>query len=155
MTTQGVQELYMALSIGWPHVVRPGADEEWKRAKVRDLYRTFEAYPDEDVLEAVNKWKTEQEKYPTTKNIINEIEWLHVRRKAAQPQAGTYQMERIRDDGTEFVVSVGGKINFTWSEFLHLPGNPEHLGPEEWRRRFEARRKRILARLYSQNGGRK
>jgi hypothetical protein len=56
-------------------------------------------------------------------------------------------MERIYDDGTEYMVMVNGKTSFSWQEFMNLPCNPEHLDPEEWERRFKARRKEVLRRL--------
>lgn len=149
MTTEGVQQLYMYLSAAWPLTVRPGADEEWKRAKMRELFQTYRNYSDEDVLEAFQKWTDENEKFPTTKNVINELKWLQVQKRGpAGDPARRHQMERIYDDGNEYVVSCGGKINFTWEEFINLPCNPEHIDPDEWERRFKARRKAVLRKLY-------
>lgn len=147
MTQQGVQELYMWLSTAWPLVIRPGADPDWKIAKQRELYKTFRAYEDAEVHAAFQKWTSENEKFPTTKNIINEIVWSRKLHRKADPKK-TYQMEKILDDGTEFVVMFNGKISFTWDEFTALPSNPEHLSPEEWERRFKVRRKAVLSRLY-------
>lgn len=148
MTKQGIMELYMYLSTAWPLVVRPGADENWKRAKMNELYRTWRDFEDMDVIEAFQKWTREQEKFPTTKNIINEIEWAHVKNRRTVDGPVAFQMERIRDDGTEFIVMHNGKVNFTWNEFLQIPCNTQHLDPEEWDRRFKARRKHILKELY-------
>lgn len=149
MTQKGAKELYDWLSVAWMLVVKPSATEEWKTKKIRELYQTYREYSDADVLEAFQKWTQENEKFPTTKNIINEIQWLHVQRRgpAADP-AKRYQVERIYDDGNEYLVQCNGKINFTWDEFINLPCNPEHLDPEEWERRFKARRKQVLGRLY-------
>lgn len=138
----------MYLSTAWPLVVRPGADEAWKRAKMNELFRTYRDHEDMEVIEAFQKWTREQEKFPTTKNIINEIEWAHVKNRRTVDGKVTFQMERIRDDGTEFVVMHNGKVNFTWTEFLQVPCNTQHLDPEEWDRRYKARRKHILRQLY-------
>lgn len=149
MTQQGAKDLYDWLSVAWPLVIKPGAQDEWKRNKIRELYTTYKDYSDGDTLEAFRKWTEENEKFPTTKNIINELKWLQVRKRgpAGDPEK-RYQMERIYDDGNEYVVSYGGKINFTWEEFINLPCNPEHLDPDEWDKRFRARRKLVLGRLY-------
>lgn len=148
MTQQGAKELYDWLSVAWMLVVKPNATEEWKTKKIRELYQTYRDYSDADVLEAFRKWTEENEKFPTTKNIINELKWIRVQRQPKTDPAKRYQMERIYDDGNEYVVMHDGKILFTWDEFLNLPGNPEHLDPEEWARRFEARRKQVLKKLY-------
>lgn len=147
MTSQGVNELYQYLGAAWPLVIKPGADPEWKRAKVRELYQTYKDYDDAEVLAAFQKWTTNSEKFPTTKNIINEIMWAHSEKVKLITGDGTYQMEYIDDAGTEFLVSYGGKINFTVVEFVNLPRNKEHLTPEEWERRLKARRKYIKNKL--------
>lgn len=146
MTKQGVVELYTYLSTAWPLVVKPGASEVWKTAKLRELYTSFKDHDDKSVLEAFQKWTEENDKYPTLKNILNEIAWANVRRRGKDPDE-RYMMERIYDDGTECVVMVGGKIMFTWQEFITLPCNPEHLDPVEWERRFLNRRKLIISRI--------
>lgn len=145
MTNKGVEDLYMWLSTAWPLVVKPGVSEGWKRAKMRELFQTFKEYTDTEVSEAYQKWTEENEKFPTTHNIINEIKWARTK-KAGHKVDPTkyYQMEIITDDGVEYVVQHNGKINFTWSEFLDIPRNKDHLDPEEWERRFRARRRQII-----------
>lgn len=145
MTQQGVAELYLWLMASWPLVIKPGASESFQKAKMRELYDTFREYTDAEVSGAFKKWTDENEKFPTTKNIISEIKWARIRKsgKAVDP-AQLYVMERILEDGTEYMVTHNGKAAFTWDEFVDLPGNTEHLDPEEWERRFNVRRRRIL-----------
>lgn len=148
MTKQGVKELYMWLTASWPLVIKPGASEDFQTAKLEELYKTYKAYNDVEVRAAFEKWAEENEKFPTTKNIITEIRFAKARAgKLVDPQK-RYVMERIYDDGTEYMVSHNGKATFTWTEFVNLPCNPDHIDPEEWERRFKARRKAILAKLY-------
>lgn len=149
MTKRGVKELYMWLTASWPLVIRPGAGEAFQNAKLEELYETFQDYTDEQVLTAFHKWTEENEKFPTTKNIINEIEWARVKARG-KDTGGLYMMERIDADGNEWAVSHGGKIMFTWNEFLQLPANKDRLDPEEWERRFKARRKQVLDNLRRQ-----
>ena len=145
MTQKGVQELYMWLMAAWPLVIKPGASESFQKAKMRELYETYREYTDAEVAQAFKKWTEENEKFPTTKNIITEIKWARVRKagKKADP-AQLYSMERILDDGTEQIIMHDGKTAFTWAEFVDLPCNPDHIDPEEWERRYKIRRKRIL-----------
>lgn len=146
MTKQGVIDLYTYLSTAWSLVVKPGASEGWKTAKLRELYQSYADFEDDEVLAAFQKWTQENEKFPTVKNIINEIMWAKVA-KRGKPINERYFMERIYDDGTECVVMHDGKITFTWDEFLAIPCNKEKLDPEEWERRFVKRRKVIRDRL--------
>ena len=146
MTKQGVIDLYTYLSTAWSLVVKPGASEAWKTAKLRELYQSFADFNDDDVLAAFQKWTQENEKFPTVKNIINEIMWSNVA-KRGKPLDERYFMERIDNDGNESVVIYDGKIRFTWDEFLAIPCNKEKLDPEEWARRYAKRRRVILERL--------
>lgn len=146
MTKQGVVDLYTYLATAWSLVVKPGASEGWKTAKLRELYDSFKDYTDEEVLVAYKKWTEQNDKYPTLKNILNEIAWIRVRKRGPEKN-DRYMMERIYDDGNEYVVMVNDKIVFTWDEFINLPCNTEHLDPEEWQRRFLSRRKQILKKL--------
>lgn len=145
MTQQGTAELYLWLMASWPLVIKPGASESFQKAKMRELFDTYREYTDAEVAAAFKKWTEENDKFPTTKNIINEIKWAEIRKsgKHVDPTM-TYNMERILDDGTELMVSYNGKAAFTWEEFMALPCNPDHLDPEEWERRYKIRRKRIL-----------
>jgi hypothetical protein len=146
MTKRGVKELYMWLTASWPLIIKPGASEAFQSAKLAELYETFKSYTDEQVLAAFHKWTAENDRFPTTKNIINEIEWARANR-LRRDTGELYMMERIDDDGTEWVVEHGGKIMFTWNEFLQLPANPEHLDPKEWARRYEARRRQVIENM--------
>lgn len=148
MTQDGVKDLYLWLTLAWPLVIRAGADEEWKRAKMRELYKTYRNYDDKEVQLAFEKWTNEHDKYPTTKNIINELEWYRVKNNAKASSEQTYQMPIILDDGTEYFVEKDGKINFTWNEFRDIPRNIDRLDPDEWERRFKIRRKQVLSKLY-------
>lgn len=149
MTNEGIGNLYTWLTVAYPLQVRPGADEEWKRTKKRDLYRVFRNYEDTEVQAAYEKWSDEHVKYPTNKDIIDIIEWHRVKTRVKASSEQTYQMNIIFDDGTEYVAEHDGKINFTWNEFLDLPRNKDRLDPDEWERRFRIRRKRVLDALYS------
>lgn len=147
MTQNGVNELYNWLTASWPLVIRPQADEEWKRAKKRELYTTFKDYDDRDVISAFERWTEREPHFPTTSDIINEIKWYQVKSKIKASEGATYQMPVIFDDGNEYIIDYNGKINFTWDEFKNLPRNKEHLDPDEWERRYDIRRRHILRRL--------
>ena len=149
MTKQGVKDLYLWLTASWPLVIKPGASEAFQAAKMTELFETFKEYSDGQVHAAFQKWTEENEKFPTTKNIINEIAWAAVGRKA-RDTGELYMMERIDQDGTETAVSYGGKILFTWNEFLQLPANKDHLTPDEWERRYKIRRKQVLENIRRQ-----
>ena len=149
MTRRGVIELYLWLTAAWPLVIKPGASETFQKAKQEELYKTFKEYGDEEVRTAFEKWTDENEKFPTTKNIINEIRWAKALKSGRRPNpAERYAMELITDDGTEYMVEYGGKASFSWDEFLNIPRNRDKLDPVEWERRYKARRKRILAELH-------
>lgn len=145
MTQQGAVDLYQYLGAAWPLVVKPGVDEKWATAKKRELYQTYREYSDEEVMAAFQKWTAENDKYPTTKQILTEIKWARARKntKHTDPTA-RYNMEIITDDGTEYMVVWNGKASFTLEEFMNIPRNKEHLDPEEWERRYKIRRKQIL-----------
>lgn len=145
MTQKGAQELYMWLMAAWPLVIKSNASEAFQKAKMQELYRTYQEYTDEEVRAAFDKWTDENEKFPTTKNIINEIKWGRVRKsgKHVDPTE-RFNMEFITDDGTEYMVMWNGKASFTLEEFMNMPRNKDHLTPDEWERRFRARRKKIL-----------
>lgn len=145
MTQQGVAELYLWLMASWPLVIKPGASEAFQKAKMRELYETFREYTDAEVSGAFRKWTEEQEKFPTTKNIITEIRWAQARKngKRVDPTQ-RYQMEVINEDGTEYLVEYNGRTVFSWDEFVNIPRNKDRLDPEEWERRYKARRRRIL-----------
>ena len=146
MTTEGVQQLYMYLGAAWPQIVRPGIDEAWKRAKLQELYQTYRHYENEEVQAAFMTWTEANDKFPTTKNIITEIKWARVKKAGRDPEAGKlYQMPIMLKNGTEGVVMVDGKINFTWDEFVNISRNKEHLTPEEWERRFVKWRRQVLS----------
>lgn len=148
MTTAGVKELQARLMIAWPTTYRQNASEEFNRSALKTYYDSFREYTDAEILEGLQKWTEENEKAPTIKALINEAQWLRLKKlgKKADPKAA-YQMEVIADDGTEFVVMSGGKIAFTWEEFLRIPRNRDHLDPEEWARRYRIRRAKVLAQF--------
>lgn len=145
MTQQGAADMYMWLMAAWPQVIKSNSSEAFQNAKIRELFKTYEGYTDEEVSNAFQKWTDENEKFPTTKNIINEIKWARVRKsgKRVDPTE-RYTMEIIEDDGTEYMVMWNGKASFTLEEFMNMPRNKDHLTPDEWERRFKARRKKIL-----------
>ena len=146
MTQQGVVALYEYLGAAWPLVIKPGVDEQWKRAKMRELFTTYKEFKDEEVLEAFNKWTNENEKFPTTKNIINEIKWLQVKHAGGIKENEELHQAPIWKDGEEQLISKGGKIAWKRVEFVNQPWNPEKLQPEEWERRFKVTRARELAK---------
>lgn len=145
MTTEGVKELYVRLQISWPTTYKQNVSDEWKRSAYKTYFGSFREFTDHEVLEALLKWTAENEKAPSIKALINEAKWLRLQKlgKKADPKT-TYQMEWIRDDGTEVLIMHNGKINFTWEEFLNVPRNKNHLDPEEWERRYKLRRAAVL-----------
>lgn len=145
MTSGGVENLYMYLSTAWPLVIRPGAEPEWKRAKMRELYRTYEHYEDAEVLAAFQKWTNEQEKFPTTKNIMNELKWLQLKKSRKQENEELWPMDFMAKDGTEWSYGLFRRL-----EFVNHPRNPEHLEPEEWERRFVLTRRRIMDKIWKE-----
>ena len=143
MTTKGVNDLYMWLCTAWPLVVKPSASDEWKTAKLRQLYSSFKDYSDMQIMTAVQKWTENNNRYPTVKDIINEVEYAAFKAREKQGNE-VYMMMRVYDDGTEYAVMYDGKAAFSWNEFIALPCNKEHLDPDEWERRFKERRRKIL-----------
>lgn len=145
MTTEGIKELYTRLVISWPTIYRQSGSEDYNRSMMKTYYDSFRDLTDEEVLAGLQKWTEENEKAPTIKALINEAKWLRLQKlgKKADPKT-TYQMEWIRDDGTEVLIMHNGKINFTWEEFLNVPRNKDHLDPEEWERRYKLRRTSVL-----------
>lgn len=143
MTQQGAVQLYEYLGAAWPLVIKPGVDEQWKRNKIKELFRTYKTYTDQEVLEAFNKWTNENEKFPTTKNIINEIRWLRVRQGGKTENEELHQAP-IWKNGRERLISKDGKIQWKRVEFVNQIWNPEKLQPEEWERRFKETRARAL-----------
>ena len=145
MTQQGVMDLYMYMMAQWPTQVKTWTSETFQKAKTQELYKTYREYTDAEVLTAFQKWAENEDKYPTTKQILTEIKWARARKntKHTDPTA-RYNMEIITDDGTEYMVVWNGKASFTLEEFMNIPRNKEHLDPEEWERRYKIRRKQIL-----------
>ena len=148
MTTAGVKELYYWLTAAWPLVIKPGASEQFQDAKLRELYKTYDQYRDEEVIAAFQKWTEENEKFPSTKNILNEIKWSRTIKVGRKENEILWPMDIIYPDGNEY--SYG---SFTRSEFVNHPRNTEHLQPEEWERRFRKTRNRILKALIEARGG--
>lgn len=148
MTTKGVQSLYVWLSTAWPLVVRPGAPDDWKRAKMRELFETYRDYDDGDVLEGFKKWTELNDKFPTTKNILTEIKFAQAQKIKHIPTGALFSMPIIDEEGNESLVMYNGKVVFTWGEFLAIPRNVNRIDPEEWERRYHKRREAILKRLY-------
>ena len=146
MTKQGAVDLYTYLSTAWVLVIKPGASEAWKTAKLREIYQTYKEYSDGEVMAAFQKWTAENDTFPTTKNIITEILFERAR-KRGKPKDERYFMERIDDNGTESVVMWDGKVSFTWDEFVNIPCNKDHIDPDEWARRLNVRRKQIAQKL--------
>lgn len=150
MTQQGAADMYMWLMAAWPQVIKSNSSEAFQNAKIRELFKTYEGYTDEEVSNAFQKWTDENEKFPTTKNIINEIKWGRVRKSGKHiDPTERYTMEFITDDGTEYMVVWNGKASFTLEEFMNMPRNKDHLTPDEWERRYRIRRKEILAKCHT------
>lgn len=145
MTDKGVGELYMWLTTAWPLVIKPGASNEWKVTKLRDMKRVYAEYQDEDVMAAFQKWTDENDKFPTTKNILNELKWMRMKRLKQQENEELWPMDFMEKDGTEWSYGL-----FRRSEFVNHPRNPEHLEPEEWERRFVLTRRRIMDKIWKE-----
>ena len=143
MTTDGVRQLYMWLSTAWPLVVKPNADEQWKRAKMNELYGTYREYDNLEVMQAYQTWTYDNDKYPTTKNIINEIKAARIASLGKQENEELHQAP-IWKYGQELLLMHDGAIQWKRSDFVEMPFNPERLQPEEWERRFLMTRKRYL-----------
>ena len=149
MTQNGVLELYNWLTMAWPQVVRPGASEQWKAGKMKLLYQTYHDYQDEDVLAAFQHWTENNDKYPTVKNILNEVKWAAAARATYNREnEQLWYMDYITSDGTEWTYG-----SFRRSEFVNHPKNPDHIQPEEWERNYRKVRNQILNRLYEERTG--
>jgi hypothetical protein len=151
MTQNGVNELYQYLGAAWPLVIRPGADETWKRVKMRELFQTYRDYDDAEVLEAFQKWTEQNEKFPTTKNIINEIKWVQAKKHVGNRENVELWQAPRWIHGQETLIMHDGKIQWKRDEFVQQPWNPEHLQPEEWERRFMATRQRDIQKQEEQS----
>ena len=143
MTQQGTVQLYEYLGAAWPLVIKPGVDVRWKQNKIMELFKTYLDYTDTEVMEAYQKWTEENEKFPTVKNIINEIRWLRARRGGKTENEELHQAP-VWIDGQERLIMYGGKIAWKRVDFVNQIWNPEKLQPEEWERRFKATRARAI-----------
>ena len=148
MTQQGVTMLYEYLAAAWPLVIKPGVDEAWKRGKLKELYRTYDNYRDEEVLEAFQKWTDENDRFPTTKNILNEIRWARTIKAGPKENETLWPMNIIYNDGNEYCYGCFKRV-----DFINHPRNPEHLDPEEWERRFRVTYSRVMKQLIEARGG--
>ena len=146
MTKPGAQTLYMWLMVAWPLVIKPGASDSFVEAKVNELFTTYRKYRDEDVIAAFQRWTEEHDKFPTTKNIINELKWAERMKNVGNRETTElWSMDIIKDNGEEW--SYGA---FKRDDFVNHKMNPDHLQPEEWERRFKIRRKQVLERVYKE-----
>lgn len=137
MTQNGVNDLYLYLAAAWPLVIKPGVDEGWKRAKMRELYQTYREYRDDEVLRAFQKWTEENDKFPTTKNIINELKWARTAKAVrGRENEKLWPMDWMDKDGNEWTWG-----SFKRADFVNHPRNPNRLDPEEWERRFKIQRR--------------
>ena len=144
MTAEGVKMLYTWLTAAWPLVIKPGASEAYQNAKMRELYKTYKEYSDEEVTAAFQKWTEENEKFPTTKNVLNEIKWARrLKMPKGKENAIYWPMDVIYDDGNEWTYG-----SFKREAFINHPKNPDGIEPEEWERRYKIRRKAIYEKLY-------
>ena len=144
MTQQGTVQLYEYLGAAWPLVIKPGVDEQWRRNKIRELFRTYLDYTDTEVMEAYQKWTEENEKFPTVKNIISEIRWLRAKKQGGKTENEELHQAPVWIDGQEQLIMHGGKIAWKRVDFVNQIWNPEKLQPEEWERRFKATRARAI-----------
>lgn len=147
MTYKEAGELVIWLAVSWPNSMKGLTNDQMKTAKTEELLQTFGKYDYKLLMAAFDKWKREHEKYPTAHNILNEIAWMQreqaAKVKAADPdEALGWPMEIIYADGHEACWGV-----FSRERFVNHPKNPDHLQPEEWKRRFRMRRARIDAEL--------
>lgn len=146
MTKEGVKTLYSWLSVAWPLVIRAGSDDSWKQAKLRELYATYADYTDGEVCTAFQKWTDENNKFPTTHDILNEIKWARATEYSKKNDTELYSLDVIYADGNEWSYGM-----FTRADFINHPRNKEHLTPEEWERRYNIRRREILNRIIDRN----
>lgn len=136
-------EIYQWLSAGWPEVLRPGSSDVFVSSKIREILKDFSTYDKDTVLEAINHWRQNNDKFPTSKNIINEIMWQKIQtaaklREENPEEADGYPMEIVFSDGREACYGT-----FNRERFMSHAKNPDHLSPEEWKRRFMKTRARL------------
>ena len=144
MTRQGAVDVYMWMMASWPNVIKPGASEAFMQSKVKQLFETYTKYTDQEVMAALHSWAENNEKFPTTKNILNEMMWLkRLKFKGKKENVIYWPMDVIYDDGTEWTYG-----SFKREDFVNHHRNPDHLQPEEWERRFRVRRREIMARVW-------
>lgn len=146
MTHEEAKGLVIWLTVSWPVTMKSLTTDQMKAAKAEELLQSFGKYEYGLVFAAFDKWKREHEKYPSVHNILNEIAWLQKERAAKRQQEGKddtgWPMEIVYANGDEACYGV-----FTREQFVNHLKNPDHLQPEEWKRRFRMRRARIDAEL--------
>ena len=145
LSNQDIREIYTWLSAGWPTVLKPGAPDDFVRAKCRELLHDFGSYDIDTIREAINRCRANSEKFPSTKALINEVKWIQAanrKQKRLGDDDGLWPMLIIYDDGYEACYG-----QFYRPEFVNHPKNVEHLEPEEWLRRFNKRRDAIIQRM--------
>lgn len=145
MTQEGAKKTYYWLQAAFPKDYKTNASADFQATKIRQLYDMYREYTDQEVMVAVQKWAENNDKAPTIKNMLTELKWARAIKdnKHVDPTE-RFNMEFITDDGTEYMVMWNGKASFTLEEFMNIPRNKDHLTPDEWERRFRARRKKIL-----------
>lgn len=145
MTQEGAKKTYYWLQAAFPKEYRTNASAEFQATKIRQIYDTYHEFTDQEVMATVQKWAEDNDKAPTIKNMLTELKWARVRKSGQRVDpTERYTMECISDDGTEYMVMWNGKASFTLEEFINMPRNKDHLTPDEWERRYKARRKKIL-----------
>lgn len=145
MTTEGIKELYTRLAISWPTIYRQNGSEGYNRSMMKIYYDSFRDLTDEEVLAGLQKWTEENEKAPTIKALINEAKWLRIKNAPKAENEELHPMDFITKEGIEWSYGL-----FKRSDFVNHPRNPEHLQPEEWERRFNLTRKRIIDKLIAE-----
>lgn len=148
MTRQGINDVYMFMMATWPLQYKTWASETFQAAKFKQMAETYKDYGDEEVMRAFQNWAEENDSFPSTRQIVNELKW----RRAVKPghyvdPNSLHMMEIITADGTEYVVEKDGTCLFTAEQFINLKRNTEHLDPEEWERRYKIRRRQIYENL--------
>ena len=145
MTKQGINDVYMFMMATWPLQYKTWSNETFQAAKFKQMHETYKDYTDAEVMCAFQRWAEENDNFPSTRQIINELKWHRTVRPGHFVDPNTlYMMDVIGPDGTEYAVMKDGKCLFTLEEFLNIKRNKDHLDPEEWERRFKERRRRIL-----------
>lgn len=145
MTSNGVKDLYDFLTTAWPTVVKPGASEGWKAAMMKNLFEAYKKYNDEEVLLAFRNWTQNNDKYPTTKNIINELKWSRMNERTRTENEELWPMDFMREDGTEWSYGMFRRV-----DFINHRRNPNRLDPEEWERRYIITRRRIMDKIWKE-----